>query len=72
MATMHQRRLASYKNDGLGLTVIALDAIFLGLSALALCLRIASRHIQGHGLCLNDYAAIMAWVSHTHPLNRMI
>lgn len=50
-------------SNSLGLLVISLDAIFLVLSAIALGIRVLSRSIQKHGLSLNDYLALLAWVS---------
>jgi hypothetical protein len=50
-------------SNSLGLLVISFDAIFLVLSATALGIRLLSRRIQKHGLSLNDYLALLAWVS---------
>ena len=59
---MKQRSLFQPEKDRLGVAVIVLDSIFLALAAVALAIRIASRKIQGLQLCLNDYAALLAWV----------
>lgn len=59
---MYQRSLVPTQGDSLGITVIVLDALFLGLSAVAVGIRLWSRRIQGLGLSLNDYAAVLAWV----------
>lgn len=48
--------------DSLGITVIVLDALFLGLAAVAIGIRLWARKIQGLDLSLNDYAAVLAWV----------
>ena len=48
--------------DSLGIAVIAIDAVFLTLAAVALALRLWSRRINGQSLCLNDYAVLLAWV----------
>ncbi|CAF9942357.1 hypothetical protein IMSHALPRED_003637 [Imshaugia aleurites] len=47
--------------DSLGITVIVLDALFLGLAAVAIGIRLWARKIQGLDLSLNDYAAVLAW-----------
>ncbi|KAL8831712.1 MAG: hypothetical protein Q9170_005174 [Blastenia crenularia] len=49
-------------SNSLGLTVVSIDAIFLALSAIALAIRLNSRRLTGHRLCLNDYLALLAWV----------
>ena len=59
---MYQRSLAPGQGDPLGITVVVLDSFLLSLSAVAICIRLWSRKIQGQGLYLNDYAAVLAWV----------
>lgn len=50
-------------SNSLGLLMISFDAIFLVLPAIALGIRVLSRSIQKHGLSLNDYLVLLAWVS---------
>lgn len=57
-----QRNLIPDHGDGLGITVIVLDAFFLTLAAVALGIRVWSRRIQGCRLCFNDYSVLLAWV----------
>ena len=59
---MDRRSLIQAEKNPLGVTVLVLDSFFLFLAAVALAIRITSRKIQGLQLCLNDYAAIIAWV----------
>ena len=46
----------------LAATLIAINAVFVVLTAIALCIRCMSRRIQGVQLNFNDYAALLAWV----------
>ena len=59
---MYRRSLIQAEKNPLGVTVLVLDSFFLFLAAVALAIRITSRKIQGLQLCLNDYAALIAWV----------
>lgn len=59
---MYPRSLVNKEKNPLGITVIVLDSFFLALAAVALAVRVSSRRIQGHQLCLNDYTALLAWV----------
>ena len=59
---MYQRSLGPGQGDPLGTIVVVLDSVFLSLAAVAICIRLWSRKIQGLGLYLNDYAAVLAWV----------
>ena len=59
---MHPRSLTTSYWDGLGISTIVIDAVFLGLATVAVGIRLWSRKIQQHILVLNDYAAILAWV----------
>lgn len=45
-----------------GVAAITVDAVFVSLAAAALGVRLTSRDIQGRRLCLNDWAALLAWV----------
>ena len=54
-------------SNSLGILVVSFDAIFLALSAVALGIRIWSRGLQGRPLSLNDYLALVAWVSSSTP-----
>ena len=49
-------------NHGLQVTVLVLDALFFALATAAIGIRLWSRRIQRHRLCLNDYAILLAWV----------
>lgn len=44
-----------------GVAAITVDAVFVSLAAAALGVRLTSRDIQGRRLCLNDWAALLAW-----------
>ena len=68
MADMIQRDVIPPSNT-LGWTVVVLDVLLLSLSACALVVRVNSRHIQRHSLCLNDYLAILAWVRACRSIN---
>ena len=59
---MYQRSLLPPGKNPLGVTVIVLDALLLGIAAIALGIRFRSRSIQGTCLTLNDYAVLVAWV----------
>lgn len=59
---MYQRSLSPSHGDALGIMLIVISSVFLGLAAFAVAIRLWSRKIQRHGLFLNDYAAVLAWV----------
>lgn len=59
---MYQRSLGPGQGDPLGITIVVLDCVLLSLAAVAICIRLWSRKIQGLGFYLNDYAAVLAWV----------
>lgn len=59
---MSRTNLTPTRGDGLGITAVVLDTLFLGLAAVAVGIRLWSRKIQKLGLSLNDYAAALAWV----------
>ncbi|KAM0801841.1 hypothetical protein BDR22DRAFT_888293 [Usnea florida] len=59
---MHPRSLSSSQGQATGIINIAINSVFLCLAAVAVGIRLWSRRIQRHVLCLNDYAVILAWV----------
>ena len=59
---MYPRGLSLDERTPLGVTSIAIDSVFVGLAAFALCIRFNSRRIQGLQLSFNDYTALLAWV----------
>ncbi len=59
---MYQRDLSLDERTPLGVTAIAINSAFVGLAAVALCIRFNSRRIQGLRLSFNDYAVLLAWV----------
>ena len=59
---MYRRDLDIDERTPLGVASIAINSVFVGLAALALCIRFNSRRIQGLQLSFNDYAALLAWV----------
>lgn len=59
---MFERGLITTHGNDMGIAVVVLDTLFLGLAAVAIGIRLWSRKIQNHGLALNDYAAVLAWV----------
>ena len=59
---MFSRHLSPSHGGALGLTLIINNNLFLGLATIAIGIRLWSRKIQRHGLSLNDYAAMLAWV----------
>ena len=59
---MSRTNLIPTRPNGLGITVVVLDTLFLSLAAVAVGIRLWSRNIQKLGLSLNDYAAVLAWV----------
>lgn len=42
--------------------MVVTSDVLLGLTFVAIGIRLWSRKIQRHGLFLNDYAAVFAWV----------
>ena len=62
---MFARSFAPAQGELLDITVIVLDTLLLSIAAVAICIRLWSRKIQGLGLYLNDYAAVLAWVLKT-------
>ena len=59
---MYRRGLNIDERTPLGVASISINSVFVGLAALALCIRFNSRRIQGLQLSFNDYAALLAWV----------
>ena len=59
---MHQKRATLVQRSPLGVISIVIDAVFLGIAAIALAIRLGSRKLQGSRLCFNDYAALLTWV----------
>lgn len=59
---MYQRSLGSRQANALGILEPVIYSIFLGLAAIAVGIRLWSRKIQRHGLSINDYAVVLAWV----------
>lgn len=59
---MYQRSVSLAERAPLAAASIAINAVFVVLAALALCIRCMSRSIQGVHLSFNDYAALLAWV----------
>lgn len=61
---MYQRRLRPSHETGneLGTTLVVVIDVLLGLASVAVGIRLWSRKTQRHGLFLNDYAAVFAWV----------
>ena len=59
---MYQRGLSLDERTPLGVTSIAINSTFVGLAAVALCIRFISRRIQRVRLSFNDYAVFLAWV----------
>ena len=59
---MFPQNLPSSAGDSRGLILIVVNGVLLGLATVAVCIRLWSRKIQRHGLVLNDYAAVLAWV----------
>lgn len=57
---MKQPSLAS--RTPLGIVSVVLTGFLLAVDAIALGIRLRSRRIQRLPLCLNDYAALLAWV----------
>ena len=49
--------------DDLGERTVIIEAVFLFLATVSLCLRLWARKISQRSLCLNDYFVIIAWVS---------
>ena len=48
--------------DGLGITVITVEATVLTLALVSIGLRLWARRIKQLSLVFNDYAIIVAWV----------
>ena len=59
---MYSRSLSPSRDNTLEITLVAINAVFLGLATVAIGIRLWSREIQRCGLALNDYAAMLAWV----------
>ena len=59
---MNPRSLSFSHGDAMGIDVIIVTNVFWGLATVAVGIRLWSRKIQRHGLLMNDYAAILAWV----------
>ena len=69
---MYRKGLSLDERTPLGVASIAINSIFVGLSAFGLGIRFYSRKIQGLKLSFNDYAALLAWVwtaTHFHGTN---
>ena len=49
--------------DDLGERTVIIEAVFLFLATVSLCLRLWGRKISQRSLCLNDYFVMIAWVS---------
>ena len=58
----HENHLSLSERAPWGVAAIIVDAVFVTLAATALGVRLISRRIQGRRLCLNDWAALSAWV----------
>ena len=58
----HENHLRLTERAPWGVAAIIVDAVFVSLAATALGIRLMSRSIQGRRLCLNDWAALLAWV----------
>ena len=59
---MHQEHLSLVQRNSWGVTAIVIESLFLGLGGIARGVRLRSRSILSLRLCLNDYAALLAWV----------
>lgn len=59
---MHSRNLGPSHGDALGIILIVISSVFLGLTTIAISIRLWSRKIQRNSLVLNDYTAMLAWV----------
>ncbi len=61
---MSRRSLSPGHGTGnnMGTRLAVTSDVFLGLAFVAVGIRLWSRKIQHHGLFLNDYAVVLAWV----------
>ena len=61
-APMYRRSLSLAERAPLAAASITINAVFVALAALALCIRYMSRRLKGVPLTFNDYAALLAYV----------
>ena len=59
---MYRRPLSLAGRAPLAVASITINAVFVVLAALALCIRFISRRVKGVPLTFDDYAALLAWV----------
>ena len=67
---MYRKPLSLTENAPLAVASITINAVFVVLAALALCIRCVSRRIKGVPFTFNDYAALLAWVRIVNSLSQ--